>query len=177
MIRATQSRWAIGELARACGTTPRAIRHYERAGIIAPAGRASNGYRFFSPSIEHEIRLIMMMLSVGLTLAEIRDILAPNGPLHKRVESSIEAARQMTQAITVYQRHLASNRERIAALQEHEHSLSERIGHCEAWLKSARTQTKTPPTIAGRSIRPGRVEYTASKPAAHPPSQRSRRAK
>ncbi len=34
----------IGELARVTGTTARALRHYEQAGLIS-SERASNGYR------------------------------------------------------------------------------------------------------------------------------------
>jgi DNA-binding transcriptional MerR regulator len=61
----------IGELARRAGTSPRALRHYEDAGLLA-ARRRSNGYREFD---EHDLRLvaeIRSLLAIGFTLAETR---------------------------------------------------------------------------------------------------------
>lgn len=61
----------IGELARRAGTSPRALRHYEDAGLLA-ARRRANGYREFD---EHDLRLvaeIRSLLAIGFTLAETR---------------------------------------------------------------------------------------------------------
>ncbi|GAA3851327.1 MerR family transcriptional regulator [Saccharothrix violaceirubra] len=60
----------IGELARATGTTPRALRHYEAAGLIASA-RASNGYRVYSPAAITRVRNIRHFLDAGLTLEDV----------------------------------------------------------------------------------------------------------
>ncbi|MEU5533179.1 MerR family transcriptional regulator [Streptomyces sp. NPDC020362] len=60
----------IGELARATGTTPRALRHYEQAGLIVSA-RAANGYRDYEPGTAVRVRNIRHLLEAGLTLADV----------------------------------------------------------------------------------------------------------
>jgi len=40
--------WKIGELAKATGLTVRALRHYDRIGLLTPAKRTEAGYRAVS---------------------------------------------------------------------------------------------------------------------------------
>ena len=61
----------IGELAAATGTTPRALRHYEREGLIAPV-RAANGYREYDAGAVARVRNIRHLLDAGLTLEDAR---------------------------------------------------------------------------------------------------------
>ncbi|WP_053711708.1 MerR family transcriptional regulator [Streptomyces sp. NRRL B-3648] len=61
----------IGELAEATGTTPRALRHYEQAGLITSA-RAANGYRTYDPGTAVRVRNIRRLLGAGLTLDDVR---------------------------------------------------------------------------------------------------------
>ncbi|MEU7718546.1 MerR family transcriptional regulator [Streptomyces tibetensis] len=61
----------IGELAEATGTTPRALRHYEQAGLIA-SERAANGYRLYDAGAAVRVRNIRQLLDVGLTLDDAR---------------------------------------------------------------------------------------------------------
>lgn len=60
----------IGELARITGTTPRALRHYEEAGLIA-SRRAANGYRVYDEGAAVRVRNIRELLAVGLTLDDV----------------------------------------------------------------------------------------------------------
>ncbi|GAA2675036.1 MULTISPECIES: MerR family transcriptional regulator [Actinosynnema] len=62
----------IGELATATGTTPRALRHYEQAGLLAPT-RATNGYRTYPDAAVTRVRNIRCLLEVGLTLDDVRE--------------------------------------------------------------------------------------------------------
>ncbi|MFB4316386.1 MerR family transcriptional regulator [Actinomadura sp. 21ATH] len=64
----------IGELARATGTTPRALRHYEQAGLIDSA-RASNGYRVYDERALIRVRNIRVLLEAGLTVDDVRAFL------------------------------------------------------------------------------------------------------
>ncbi len=57
----------IGELAKATGTTPRAVRHYEQAGLIS-SERAANGYRIYDERTVVRVRNIRFLLAAGLTL-------------------------------------------------------------------------------------------------------------
>jgi DNA-binding transcriptional MerR regulator len=61
----------IGELARVAGTTPRALRHYEEAGLIS-SRRASNGYRIYEERAVVRVRNIRHLLGAGLTLDDVR---------------------------------------------------------------------------------------------------------
>ncbi|MGC4951960.1 MerR family transcriptional regulator [Actinomadura citrea] len=61
----------IGELARITGTTPRALRHYEEAGLLT-SRRAENGYRIYDQSAAVRVRNIRELLAVGLTLDDVR---------------------------------------------------------------------------------------------------------
>ncbi|MER5546167.1 MerR family transcriptional regulator [Streptomyces sp. NPDC002586] len=61
----------IGELAEATGATPRALRHYEQAGLIA-SERAANGYRVYDAGTAVRVRNIRYLLDAGLTLDDVR---------------------------------------------------------------------------------------------------------
>ncbi|GCB48651.1 MerR family transcriptional regulator [Streptomyces sp. NL15-2K] len=61
----------IGELAAATGTTPRALRHYEQAGLIT-SERAANGYRLYDPGTAVRVRNIRHLLDAGLTLDDVQ---------------------------------------------------------------------------------------------------------
>ncbi|WP_019632897.1 MerR family transcriptional regulator [Actinomadura atramentaria] len=61
----------IGELAEATGTTARALRHYEEAGLIS-SERAANGYRVYDEAAATRVRNIRHLLAAGLTLDDVR---------------------------------------------------------------------------------------------------------
>lgn len=66
----------IGELARKAGVTAKAIRFYERKRILPPAKRAANRYRLYSDDAVEMLRFIKQASGLGLTLAEVKDIIA-----------------------------------------------------------------------------------------------------
>lgn len=61
----------IGELARATGTTPRALRHYEQAGLVT-SERTENGYRRYETISIVRVRNIRHLVAAGFTLDDIR---------------------------------------------------------------------------------------------------------
>ena len=65
----------IGELARRAGVTAKAIRFYERKGLLPTATRAANRYRLYGEDTTEVLRFIKQATGLGLTLAEIKDIL------------------------------------------------------------------------------------------------------
>ena len=65
----------IGALARIVGVTTKAIRFYERKRILPPARRAANRYRIYDEDTADMLRFIKQASSLGLTLAEIKDII------------------------------------------------------------------------------------------------------
>lgn len=61
----------IGRLAAATGTSPRALRHYEQAGLLT-SERAANGYRRYDSSAVTRVGNIRMLLGAGLTVEDVR---------------------------------------------------------------------------------------------------------
>lgn len=66
----------IGEVATGSGVTPDALRYYERLGLLPRARRTSSGYRVYGPAVLDRVRFIKQAQAHGLTLAEIRELLA-----------------------------------------------------------------------------------------------------
>jgi DNA-binding transcriptional MerR regulator len=66
----------IGELAQRAGVTAKAIRFYERKRILPPARRAANRYRLYGEETVDMLRFIKQASGLGLTLAEIKDVIA-----------------------------------------------------------------------------------------------------
>lgn len=66
----------IGELAQRAGVTAKAIRFHERKGILPRAARAANRYRVYGDEAVEMLRFVKQATGLGLTLAEIKDIIA-----------------------------------------------------------------------------------------------------
>ncbi|MDT0278229.1 heavy metal-responsive transcriptional regulator [Blastococcus goldschmidtiae] len=65
----------IGELAAATGTTTKALRFYERVGLLPAPERTPAGYRDYSGDAVARLNFIRRSQSAGLALAQIREIL------------------------------------------------------------------------------------------------------
>lgn len=65
----------IGEVARLLGITPKAIRHYQKLGLLGEAGRSASGYRLFAAGDLLRIQQIRRLQAYGLSLKQIKDIL------------------------------------------------------------------------------------------------------
>lgn len=100
----------IGELARATGTTARALRHYEQAGLLS-SERASNGYRVYDELAVVRVRNIRHLLAAGLTLDDVRVFLPCLG-------GDVTAAPPSDKGLRVALERLAVLDQRIAAQTE-----------------------------------------------------------
>lgn len=58
------------------GVPVKTIRYYEEIGVLAPAGRSESGYREFDDAVVERLAFIRSARAVGLTLGEIRGIVA-----------------------------------------------------------------------------------------------------
>jgi DNA-binding transcriptional MerR regulator len=66
----------IGQLARQSGIPSTTLRYYEQAGLVPPPRRTESGYRAYSEETLTRLAFIRAAQAVGLTLAEIRDVIA-----------------------------------------------------------------------------------------------------
>ena len=65
----------VGELAIKTGKSTRAIRFYEERGLLLPQSRTPSGYRLYTLDSIKRIQWIDQMQSMGLSIAEIADVL------------------------------------------------------------------------------------------------------
>lgn len=65
----------VGTAAKAAGVSAKAVRIWEAKGLLPPAERTEAGYRLFTDHDLGVLRFIRQAKTLGLTLAEIRDIL------------------------------------------------------------------------------------------------------
>lgn len=66
----------IGDLAAATGTTTKTLRFYEQAGLLEAPPRTPGGYRDYPAHVLARVGFIRSAQAAGLSLAEIRDVLA-----------------------------------------------------------------------------------------------------
>jgi len=67
----------IGDFARLGNVSPRTLRFYGQAGLLRPAHvKPENGYRHYEPRQLAQLHQIQMFKEMGLSLGEIRELLA-----------------------------------------------------------------------------------------------------
>lgn len=70
-----EDRLQIGELARRVGLRPSAIRYYEAIGLLPAPARVA-GRRRYPPQMQRTLLVIGAAQRAGLSLAEVRELLA-----------------------------------------------------------------------------------------------------
>ncbi len=66
----------ISELAGQAGVTSKTLRYYERIGVLPAPSRSSSGYRDYRPDVLDRLGFIRAAQAVGLSLGEIRQVVA-----------------------------------------------------------------------------------------------------
>lgn len=69
----------IGELATRAGVSVDVLRYYERLKLLPRARRTSGGFRLFEPESIERVQFIRQAQKLGLSLEEIRGLLATGG--------------------------------------------------------------------------------------------------
>lgn len=107
----------IGELAVRSGVPPKTIRYYEQIDLIPPPPRTAGGYREFGDDAAGRLAFIRAAQSIGLSLGEIREILA----FRDRGQAPC------SHVATLIERHAADLSDRIAALERMRRDLEQLI--------------------------------------------------
>ncbi|MET9018503.1 MerR family transcriptional regulator [Actinopolymorpha sp. NPDC004070] len=118
----------IGDAAAAAGTTARALRFYEKRGLLPEPARTVAGYREYTSRDVSRVRLVRELLALGLTVEDVR------GCADWLDRSSIDglpkrcaATAQTSERAGIAQRRLAALDAEIARLTETRDRLADRI--------------------------------------------------
>lgn len=68
-------KYSIGEVAKLSGVDAKTLRFYEKKGVIVPANREENGYRYFTEENLEEIKVVKNARDLGLGLPEIKELM------------------------------------------------------------------------------------------------------
>ncbi|MGK4579929.1 MerR family transcriptional regulator [Kitasatospora sp. HPMI-4] len=113
----------IGELARATGTTTRALRYYEEHGLLE-AERSANGYRTYGAEAVRVVENIRLLLAAGLTTEDLALI---DGCLRDELLGGHVCA-DPTSKIEVFEQRLGVLQNRIHGLTQVRDQLLDRLG-------------------------------------------------
>jgi DNA-binding transcriptional MerR regulator len=101
----------IGELAALVGVSTRTVRHYHHLGLLPEPERLANGYREYRLREAVVLARVRRLVELGLSLEEIRDVLADDQSRELRdVLLGLDADLARQQAA------IAARRDRLAAL-------------------------------------------------------------
>ena len=95
--------YSIQELSRLSGVTTRALRWYDKIGLLKPAGRTEGGYRCYGPAEVDRLQDILYYRALGVELARVKEIL--DAPSYDRLTvlrghlSALERERERIQGL------------------------------------------------------------------------------
>ncbi len=120
----------VSNLAKQFGISRTTILYYEKVGLLTPAYRSNNSYRWYGESELEQLETILAYRSFGIPVAEIKLLLEDNNPeLHelclrkqfKNLEREIQEFRRQQRA--------------ILKLLEHSEFLEEKMISKERWVE------------------------------------------
>ena len=117
--RATTPLLTIGALARRLGVHPRALRYYERIGLLTPSSRTEAGYRLYSERDAARVEFIRRAQTFGLSLQDIAGILSVRDSGAAPCRHVRALAEQHMQALDARLAELLALRAELAHLADH----------------------------------------------------------
>lgn len=110
----------IGELSRSAGVDADTVRYYEKAGLLPPPRRTSNGYRAYGPEHLERLAFVRHCRALDMPLAEVHRLLA----WQEDAPAACEDVNRLLDA------QLGRVRERLASLQALERRLTQLRSRC-----------------------------------------------
>lgn len=106
----------IGETADEIGINPKTVRYYESIGLIPEAERTDAGYRDYGPEDVERLRFIRAGQRLGLSLDDIREVLAVRERGEQPCTYVVEVVRRRTEEIDRQVRELLALRDELTDL-------------------------------------------------------------
>ncbi|GAM77760.1 transcriptional regulator [Vibrio ishigakensis] len=100
--------YSVSKLAKLCGLSRTTILYYEKEGLLTPAMRSENGYRWYSDKELDKLKAINSYRSFGMPVSQIRELLDKSDELKQEqvllnqfnaLEKEIQKLRSQQQAI------------------------------------------------------------------------------
>lgn len=113
----------VHELANEAGVSTHVVRYYTKIGLLTPKRDPKNRYKYFGPMDVKRLRFVKRAQLLGLTLAEIKDLLLRSERGTRTCCGNIERKLHAR---------LKEVRKRIARLQVLENSISEALSTWES---------------------------------------------
>ncbi len=135
----TQSGIQIGDLAKRAGVTIDSVRYYERRRLLPRAPRSGGGFRLFEPEVVERIRFIKQAQELGLTLDEIKGLLATGGA---------EECRRVRDLLS---KKIGELDDKMTAMKDFRRTLARHLSACERELKTHGTSACCPVVAGGKS--------------------------
>lgn len=128
--------YGIGEAARECGVSVRALRYYQEVGLLTPSSHTSGGNRRYADADLARVRRIRELQQLlGFNLDEIRDILGHEDRLAKArrfyqaASDDSDRARGLAAALDAYSELRAAIDQKIGRLESFRDDIDRRIEH------------------------------------------------
>lgn len=119
-----QTEMKIGEVATRAGVSVDALRYYERMKLLPRARRTSGGFRLFAAESVERVQFIKQAQELGLSLDEIKGLLATGGAAECRRVRDLLAAK------------LEELDTRMKAMKQFRRTLKQHLAACERELKA-----------------------------------------
>ena len=74
------ARFTTGEFAALCGVSKHTLFHYDAVGVLSPAEKGENGYRYYTPAQIEVFHVIAALKELGMPLSQIRSYLDRRSP-------------------------------------------------------------------------------------------------
>ena len=139
----------IGEVAERTGVTQRTLRFYEERGLLKPPSRLDGGFRLYSEDDVRRVEQIKRLQSLlGFTLAEIKEMVEANEvkmqirATYRKDAAVSERRAKLLKAKEVTEGQVAVIKQKLAALQEMNGHLEEKLAQYDSWLEGLAEQEK-----------------------------------
>ncbi|OBQ46614.1 MerR family transcriptional regulator [Halodesulfovibrio spirochaetisodalis] len=97
----TKSSYSIGEVSKICGLSKKALRHYDKVGIIKPDRSCGNNYRYYSRSSLLAVPVIKYYKQMGFKLSEMKEVIESGDyrTLRESFKSKLTELRQVEEEV------------------------------------------------------------------------------
>ncbi len=132
----------IGDVATRAGVSVDTVRYYERLKLLPRASRTSGGFRLFGPESIERVQFIKQAQELGLTLDEIKGLLATGGA---------EECRRVRDLLS---KKIGELDGKMTAMKSFRRTLARHLSACERELETRGDSACCPVVAVGKSRPP-----------------------